>query len=200
MPNEKNGCGSDCFCSILECLCKCLCDGGGKSPCACGNGEVRLNVTAPSNPILITNDGSFLKLPPNLEFSTALSGHELDFDDGGAVARLRFVGTERTIIKVDATASIERVRPSIDQHIVLALNVGPAPLSAGSVAVNTRQKTDMQSDGEDIVSHVQGTFEVGEGDLIEVWVAKEDPDPNNEAHFKVTGFVLTAIELRRVEA
>ena len=196
MSNDHN----DCICELLHCLTKCMCGGGKPSSCACGNGEVRLNVEADSSPILITNDGSFTKLPPDLEFSTALSGHELDFDDGGAVARLRFTGTERTIIKVDATVSMERVRPSIDQHIILALNVGPGPLSAASVSVNTRQKTDLQRDDEDIISHVQGTFEVNEGDLIEVWVAKEDPDPNNEANFMVTGFVLTSIELRRVEA
>lgn len=186
-------------CDLLRCLFDCLeCDPRPPSPCACGNGEVRLNVDEPSDPILIANDGTFIKLPPDLEFSTVLSGHELNFDDGGAVARLRFVGQEPSIITVDGTVSLERLRPSIDQHITLALNVGAAPLSAATVAHNTRQKTDLQSDGEDIVSHVQGTFQANPNDIIEIWAAKEDTSPANQARFKITGFVLRALTIRRV--
>lgn len=185
----------------LECLCKivkCLCDDcHPEPPCECfdpANGETRL-VHDGITPIEIHNDGTPIKLPPAAQFSTQMSGLELLFDDGAGNARLRYVGDKTIVAKLDATVSLERLPNSLDQHGNIFLNVAQTP-DAFTIDVPTFQRFDLQSDGEDVIAHVQGTFLLVKDDVIEVWLNKQSSDPAAEMNILVTGFVLTALKVR----
>lgn len=192
---------SDCDCDC-DCFCICCipCPPHKKDKCICGNGEVRLNVEEASTVIDLSADRDFHKLPPADEFDTLPIAHQLDFDTGGARARLRWTGDHAAIVVVECDVSVERKQPTIDQHLIMKLNhgAGPGPLTAATLIHDTIQQTNLLSDDQDTMMTISATLKMEPGDLVEVWAAKEGPDsPTDQMNFEIEGFVFRANAIRR---
>jgi hypothetical protein len=207
-PDGHHDHGCDCYeeCSVhiealLECLCRCM---KKKDKCLCANGEARWDQQATATQELLGDDTP-VKFGDGGSLGTSLSGLEYGFDDdGGVPQRLRWLGTHDyqgpAVVKVDATFSVEREAVSVDQHFKMYFALGPGggPLTAANVDQATRQVTDLQSDGEDTDLHIQGTFLMNVGDVVEVWVAKESNSAAQPMRFKPTGYTMTACALRKM--